>query len=111
MDMPPNVPTPQGWSWFTTMLYAAFASVGGALGYIMRTLDQGLRVSRWRVVVETTAAGFVGVLVMLICQATNLSPQWTGVTVGVCGWLGATSSIRMLERVVSRKIGATPEKE
>lgn len=104
MDMPPK-DFFTGGGWLAMLLYITFAAVGGTLGYIMRTLDSGMKVSFWRAVIEATGAGFVGVLVMLICQASDFSPQWTGVIVGVCGWLGATSSIRMLEKVVSKKIG------
>jgi LydA family holin superfamily III len=98
-----------GWSWLMTLVYAAFAGFGGSMGYVMRTLDAKERVSAWRIGIEGGAAAFVGVIVMFLCQAMDMSPQWTGVVVGVCGWLGATSSIRMLERVVSRKIGAEGE--
>lgn len=101
MDTPPPG-LPGLWQ---LLLYPLFAAVGGFLGYVLRALDAGTRVSMWRAVIEAAAAGFVGVLVMLVCQATHLGPQWTGVMVGVCGWLGATASIRMLERVVRKKLG------
>jgi len=71
----------------------------------LRTLDAGGHISMWRTLLESMAAGFVGILVMLICQQLHLSPQWTGVCVGVCGWLGATVSIRMLERLVRFRLG------
>lgn len=87
------------------ILYPLFAALGGLLGCVLRAMDAGVKVSVWRAVIEAISAGFVGVLVMLICQATHLSPQWTGVMVGVCGWLGATASIRLLEQVVRRKLG------
>lgn len=97
---------PDGYSWLWMFGYATFAAFGGVLGYIMRTLDNKEKVSWARALLEAFGAAFVGVLVMFICQAMNMSAQWTGVIVGVCGWLGAAASIRMLERVVSRKIGA-----
>lgn len=90
------------------MLYAGFAGFGGAMGYIMRSLDSKEPINGWRIVVEGGAAAFVGILVMLLCQAMNLSPQWTGVIVGVCGWLGATATIQMLERIVAKKMGSKP---
>ena len=94
------------WNWLQTVIYAGFAGFAGAMGYIMRALESKESVIWWRVLVEGAAAGVVGVIVLLLCQAMNFSPQWTGVTVGVCGWMGANVTIRLLERVVSKKIGA-----
>ncbi|MBN8921584.1 MAG: hypothetical protein BGP10_16025 [Rhodanobacter sp. 68-29] len=87
------------------MLFPVFAAFGGLLGCVLRSMDAGTPVSFWRTLIESVASGFVGVIVMLICQAMHLSPQWTGVLVGVFGWLGATASIRMLEPLVRIKLG------
>jgi hypothetical protein len=100
-------PKPGDFSFLQMLFFPLFASAGGLLGYVLRMMDAGNRVSLWRAVVEALAAGFVGILVMLLCQAMQLSAQWTGVMVGVCGWLGATVSIRMLERVVRGKLGVS----
>lgn len=89
----------------TIGLYALLAIFGGVMGYVVRTLDQNLPVKPWRVVIEGAAAGFVGILVTLLCNSLNLSPQITGVTVGVFGWLGASSTIRVLEKIVIPRIG------
>lgn len=87
------------------ILYAALATFGGFLGYVMRALDKSTPISYGRACVEGLAAGFVGLLVMLMCNATNMSDQWTGVVVGVSGWLGANTSIRILEKFVLKKLG------
>ena len=87
------------------ILYAALATFGGFLGHIMRALDKSTPISYGRACIEGLAAGFVGLLVMLMCSATNMSDQWTGVIVGVSGWLGANASIRMLEKLVFKKLG------
>lgn len=91
--------------WMKMILYALLASFGGFLGHVMRSLDTGEPINCGRALVEGLAAGFVGLLVMLMCSAMNVSEQWTGVIVGVSGWLGANASIRMLERVVFRQLG------
>lgn len=97
--------------WIKATAYVAFSAVGGMLGFIMRSIDSKQPFKIWRCLVEGASAAFVGLLVLLICQAMNLSPQWTGVIVGVCGWLGASATIRMLESVVRNKLGATPNVE
>jgi hypothetical protein len=93
--------------WLRAIAYTAFSGLGGMIGYTMRTIDGKQPFKLWRVIVEGAGAAFVGVLVMMLCEAMRLSPQWTGVIVGVCGWLGASTTIRMLESVVRNKIGAT----
>jgi len=91
--------------WVKTALYAALAAFGGFMGHIMRSLDKPTPVSYRRAAVEGMAAGFVGLLVMLMCSAMNLSEQWTGVIVGVSGWLGANASIRILEKRIFKQLG------
>lgn len=97
---------PDGLEWWLWLAgYSLFSAFGGALGYIMRQIDKKEAISWWRVVFEMACAAFAGVLVMLMCQAMGFTTQWTGVIVGVCGWLGGSAAMRLLERVVSRKVG------
>lgn len=91
--------------WVKAILYAMLAVFGGFLGHVMRSIDKAEPISYGRAWVEGLAAGFVGLLVMLMCSAVGLSDQWTGVIVGVSGWLGANASIRMLEKLVFKKLG------
>lgn len=91
--------------WVRALLYTSLAMLGGFLGQVMRDLDAGKRVRIGRAGIEGVSAGFVGLLVMLICTELALSEHWTGVIVGVSGWLGANASIRMLERVVFKRFG------
>jgi hypothetical protein len=90
--------------------YAAFASLGGMLGHLMRTMDKKQPVVWPRAVLEGISAGFVGVLTLFLCDAMKLGAQWTGVIVGVFGWLGATVTIRLFEIVVKKRFdfGGTP---
>lgn len=91
--------------WMKAIAYAAFASFGGFMGHVMRTFDKREKLHWGRASVEGIAAGFVGLLVLFVCQAMDLSQQWTGVIVGVSGWLGANASIRMLEQIVFKTLG------
>jgi len=96
--------------WARATAYTAFAALGGALGHLMRTFDK--RPFSWaRCLLESLAAGFVGLLVLLTCQAMELTEQWTGVIVGVSGWLGANATIRMLESIVRKRLGLDPSVE
>jgi hypothetical protein len=92
-------------TWLKMIVYALFAAVGGFLGHLMRTIDARKKIKWGHSALQGIAAGFVGLLVFFACRALNLSEQWTGVIVGLAGWLGANASIRMLEKVVFKKLG------
>jgi ABC-type transport system involved in cytochrome c biogenesis permease subunit len=103
-----QAPDPETWVWLVWLklaLYAMFAALGGMLGHVMRALDKREQIMWFRALVEGIAAGFVGMLFYLVCQAMGMSEQWTGVIVGVSGWLGATASIKLLESAVYKKLG------
>lgn len=111
----PDDPNSSFWSlfsWFKVLSYAAFAALGGVIGHIMRAFDKQEKIVLGRAIVEGVGAGFVGLLVLFACQALNLSEQWTGVTVGLSGWLGANATIKVLESLVYKKLGLskTPPK-
>lgn len=91
--------------WARGACYALFASIAGGLGYVFRNMDAGAPVSFGRAMVEMCGAGVVGLFAMWICQAMALNQQWTAVTVGMCGWLGATASIQVLQRFIWQKLG------
>ena len=97
--------------WVKSVIMVAFASVAGFLGYVMRSFDNRARVLWTRAVIESMAAGFVGALTLLMCGAMGLSDQWTGVTVGVAGWLGANASMGVLSRVVFKRLGIEQNKD
>lgn len=101
------LPEDPQFNWLRIVAYVAFAAIGGFMGHLMRTLDARDDIKWGRAVLEGIAAGFVGLLVLFACQALNLSEQWTGVIVGVCGWLGANASIRLLETLVYDKLGVS----
>lgn len=81
------------------------AMVSGFMGYMMRTLDEGGKIIWLRSFLEAIASGVVGYLGILLCGALHLSFEWTGVVVGVFGWLGATATIRILEKIVRKRLG------
>lgn len=96
---------PWAQAWIRAIAYTLFASAGGVMGHLMRIIDKKEKINWGRASLEGLAAGFVGFLILLVCQAMDLSEQWTGVIVGVSGWLGANASIRMLEGMVRKRLG------
>nr|DAT32207.1 MAG TPA: LydA holin phage, holin superfamily III [Caudoviricetes sp.] len=91
--------------WGKTLAYVSVAAVAGGIGYALRTANEGQRPTLWRTMLEVCAAGFVGLLFKLVCEETRLSDQWTGVIVGLAGWLGANASVSVLEQFVYDKLG------
>lgn len=93
-------------SFFLESLYfGLFAATGGCLAYILRCLNQEKRPDVWRALVEFLASGFVGILTMLGCKALDLDWRWSGLIVGVFGWLGAEASIATLAKLIRKKLG------
>lgn len=93
--------------WLESLFYVALAGIGGALGEVSRSVQVDKRPSFWRVLLQASGAAFVGLLVLWMCQATGLPNKWTGVVVGVCGWMGSEATIRLLEKVVFKKLGVS----
>lgn len=95
--------------WLKILAYSSLAAIGGGLGYIMRTMDARQAVQIGKVLLNMAAAGFVGYLIWEACNAMGISEQWTGVLVGVSGWLGAGASIKTLEKLIFNKLGIQVE--
>lgn len=94
------------WPLAEALFYFVFAGFAGAIGYALRQLNSNLPVLWKRVWLEAAGAAFVGFLVYQLCLALDLSREWTGVVVGVCGWLGSSATISMLEPIIHRVLGA-----
>lgn len=98
--MPPNSN-----GFLDNLIFSLFAALAGLLGYLMRNLNDRRSVTWQRSFLEASASGVVGVMTVLLCKAVGLSYEWTGFMCGILGWLGATTSIQLFERVVRRKLG------
>jgi uncharacterized membrane protein (UPF0136 family) len=85
--------------------FTMLAAVGGLLGYLVRSMDKRQRISWPLAVVKFLTSGFVGFLVLLACRSSGVTDEWTGVVVGVSGWLGADVTIRIIESWVRTKLG------
>lgn len=96
---------PQNVNLIETLFFCLFASIGGLLAYILRALNNNEKPKWFRGLIEALASGFVGLIAMLACKALALDWRWSGVVVGVFGWLGAEASIMLLAKLVRTKLG------
>jgi hypothetical protein len=97
--------------WQRAFAYSSFAALGGMLGHMIRTIDKQRKISYGRAVLEGCAAGFFGLLMLFTCDAMEFSKQWTGVIVGVSGWMGPSATIRILEVLIRRKLNVNVTEE
>lgn len=92
-----------------TLVFILLAAIAGLLGHLMRVIERGGKV-KWLVAgLQTCASAFVGYLAILMCKALGLSYEWTGVIVGLLGWLGAAASVKLIEKVVRKRLGIADE--
>lgn len=91
--------------WIKVWAYLVLAVIGGVLGYLMRALEKGDKPSLLRSILEGTAAGFAGLIILLLCRVSGIGEEMTGVIVGIGGWLGASATIRKLEPLVFKNLG------
>lgn len=96
-----NFPLPR---WAINGLLILFAVMGGMLGHTVRENDKGNPISLGRVLLEGGSSGFVGVLVLFLCTEMKLSFPITGFIVGILGWAGAVSAIRLLRRFLPERL-------
>lgn len=79
--------------------WAVFAFIGGGIGYVLRS-D---KIQRNDLIIESLGAGFVGAIVSMAARYYDLSPEATGVLVGVSALIGARATLRfMKEQVLAR---------
>jgi hypothetical protein len=82
------------------------ATVAGLLGYLMRMVKKGEKIHPSYAMLEAASSGFVGYLIFLLCRAMKVNDQWVGPLVGICGWMGASSSIVLIQNIVAKRLGA-----
>ena len=54
--------------WIKALAYGLFAMFGGMMGHLMRTIDSRQKIKWSRAALEGGAAGFVGLLMLLVCM-------------------------------------------
>lgn len=91
-------------SWLEIAIFVCFAAMGGALGHTMREVGKGSRPTFGRVILEALAAGFLGIIMLLLCKALAADWIWSGVIVGVFSWLGVDKTTAAILKAVKYKI-------
>lgn len=87
------------------LLGGALAAFCGAIGYLHRQVSGKRAISLLEGVIRALGSGVAGMLVAMLCVATELSIPWTGFLVGCAGWLGADITMMMLEKIIQKRIG------
>lgn len=87
------------------IIFGFISAVGGLLGYLMRAMNNNWKITYSRAALECASSGFVGILTMFACRALNLDWMWSGLVVGVFGWLGAGASIAVFTKLIRKKLG------
>lgn len=100
-----NLQPPSSDNWIETVFFTILAGFAGLMGYLMRNANDRRIITWERSVLETFASGFIGFLTVLLCRAMTVPYEWTGFIAGVLGWLGATATMQLFERIVRRKLG------
>lgn len=92
-----------------TLTYVGLAASGGFFGHMMRANGKPKTIGS--TLIEIGSAGFVGYLVLQLCNAYGLSQEWTGIVVGTSGFLGANATIGLLQNVVMQRLGLTKKED
>ena len=87
-------------------LFIAFSAIGGFLSQLLHAVENNEKISRTRLFVQSAAAGFVGLLVLMLCKAMHIPDEWNGVIVGIAGWLGADVTINLVRRAIGERFNA-----
>ena len=84
-------------------LFVVFSAVGGFLSHVLHAIEHNEKISWTRVFVQSAAAGFVGLIVLMLCKAMHIPDEWNGVIVGIAGWLGADVTINLVRQAIGER--------
>jgi len=87
------------------LLYVCLAFFAGLIGYLFRSMEARKKIKFLRGMLEGFGSAFTGYLVLLLCHSAGFGEEVTGVLVGTFGWLGASATIRLLEKWAYKQLG------
>lgn len=91
--------------------YVLISAVGGVLGHMMRKTSTQQPIQIGETFLQGIGAAFAGYLVLLGCRSAGLTPEISGVIVGLCGWLGSDATLMLLQSYIYRKLKITTPKK
>lgn len=97
-----DLPIPK---WIIYLGFIIFGVAGGMIGYATREQQKSHKIIWGRALLEGLASGFIGILVLLLSLEMGFSMLWAGFLVGVFGWIGATASIGVFNRIIASRAG------
>lgn len=98
---------PSGDEILLMLLWIFLAGYGGAMSYLMRSVERNEKPKFWRAMLEFGTAVSIGTVIMLLCAAMEWSTLWTGVVVSASGWIGAKGVVSIIEAIVLKRAGLT----
>ncbi len=81
-------------TWWPEAFYVALSLLTGTLSYVMRVIDAKATLAVSRVLIEAAMSGFVGLLVMCVCEEFKLSQSITVAAVIASGFNRHTTHVR-----------------
>ncbi|WP_223521509.1 phage holin family protein [Pseudomonas sp. GL-B-19] len=89
---------------FSSWAYVVIAATGGVIGHMMRKLGARQTIKLGETALQGVGAAFAGYLVLLGCRSAGVTPEVSGVIIGLCGWLGADATLVLLQSYIYKKL-------
>lgn len=101
---------PTSYSLITYAWVVALSAWGGTVRFIrkVRAGEMSLKQAAKSLIGEVLTSAFAGVLTFYLAEATNVTPLWTAVLVGVAGHMGGRS-IEHIEMIFKRWNGGSEQ--
>ena len=94
------------WNYIACVLLASF----GGLARIL-AISNASPVTRKMVFREVILSTFTGVVVMLICKASDVQLEYIGAVCGCAGYMGITIIMKIVTPLFKQKVGIELDKE
>ncbi|KXB19928.1 phage holin family protein [Xylella fastidiosa] len=92
-------------TWWPEAFYVALSLLTGTLSYVMRVIDAKQTLAVSRVLIEAAMSGFVGLLVMCVCEEFKLSQSITVAAVIASGLIDTPHTLELIQNFIAPKLG------